>query len=48
MNNNVFAGDCFDNLKKMSNGSVDLVYLDPPFFTQKTHKLSDKTGEILI
>ena len=44
MFNNVFIGDCLEHLKKMPQDSVDLVYLDPPFFTQKTHKLSDKTG----
>jgi site-specific DNA-methyltransferase (adenine-specific) len=47
MTNTVFAGDCLDYLKKMPDELVDLVYLDPPFFTQKTHQLTDKTGKHL-
>ena len=31
-----FVGDCFDVLRDMERESVDLVYVDPPFFTQKT------------
>lgn len=39
MTNNVIHGDCLNILKTIPNNSVDLVYLDPPFFTQKTHSL---------
>lgn len=35
----VYCGDCVDVLKELPSGSVDLVYLDPPFFTQKSHAL---------
>lgn len=40
-------GDCLDILKNMPDQSVDLVYLDPPFFTQKVQKLGprDRTRE---
>ncbi len=34
----LYTGDCFTWLKTIEPGSVDLVYLDPPFFTQKTQK----------
>ena len=40
----VMMGDCLDLLDKIPDESVDLIYLDPPFFTQKVHKLSDRKG----
>ncbi len=39
MNITIHKGDCFDIMKEMSDGSVQLIYLDPPFFTQKVHSL---------
>lgn len=43
----VIMGDCLEKLKGIASESVDLVYLDPPFFTQKTHTLKtrDNTKE---
>jgi len=43
----VLQGDCRNLLKTLQDSSVDLVYLDPPFFTQKTHALvtRDNTEE---
>ncbi len=38
----VHLGDCLTILKAMEGGSADLVYLDPPFFTQKIHRLSTR------
>jgi site-specific DNA-methyltransferase (adenine-specific) len=35
----VLHGDCRVVLTSLADASVDLVYLDPPFFTQKTHSL---------
>jgi site-specific DNA-methyltransferase (adenine-specific) len=35
--NQVIKGDCLDILKKIADQSVDLVYLDPPFYTQRKH-----------
>src|SRR5258708_28052094 len=32
------TGDCLPILQSMGSASVDLVYMDPPFFTQKSHK----------
>lgn len=31
----ILQGDCLVELKKIDDKSVDLIYLDPPFFTQK-------------
>lgn len=35
----IFQGDCKLELKKIENESIDLIYLDPPFFTQKKQSL---------
>lgn len=35
----ILHGNCQELIKTISAESVDLVYLDPPFFTQKTHSL---------
>lgn len=36
--------DCLSAMKKMDGISVNVAYLDPPFFTQKTHKLNNGDG----
>lgn len=43
----VLHGDCKVVLGSLNDASVDLVYLDPPFFTQKIHSLvtRDNTTE---
>jgi len=38
----IILGDSLNELKNIDNNSIDLIYLDPPFFTQKTHKLKNK------
>ena len=35
--NKVIHGDCLAELKKLKPGLADVVYLDPPFFTQRKH-----------
>lgn len=35
--NQVLKGDCLSKLAKLDSNSVDLIYLDPPFFTNKQH-----------
>ena len=40
--NNIIFGDCLDKLNEISNDSIDIIYLDPPFFTEKVHKLSNR------
>lgn len=38
----ILNGDCLIELRAIAGASVDLVYLDPPFFTQKLQKLSSR------
>lgn len=40
--NNIHSGDCLDIMRSMEESSIDLIYLDPPFFTEKKHKLKTK------
>lgn len=40
--NQVHLGDCLPILREMQSGVVDLAYLDPPFFTQRVHRLSPR------
>ncbi len=39
MASEVFHGDCLEIARGLTAESADLVYVDPPFFTQKTHSL---------
>ena len=41
-NAQVHLGDCLTILQGMDGSSADLVYLDPPFFTQKVHRLGPR------
>lgn len=36
--NVIYCGDCREVLKKIPNESVDLIYLDPPFFSQQYYE----------
>jgi len=40
----VLLGDCLELLKDFENNSIDLIYLDPPFFTNTTQKLKTRDG----
>ena len=40
--NKLFLGNCKEVLKSIESNSVDLVYMDPPFFTQKEHSLLNR------
>lgn len=40
----VVHGDCLDIVAAMPENSIDLIYLDPPFFTQKTQQLTTRDG----
>lgn len=40
--NTIIHGDCVEKLKDIKAESVDLVYFDPPFFTQKKHALTNR------
>ncbi len=37
--NKIYQGDCRIKLSELDSNSVDLIYFDPPFFTQKKHSL---------
>ncbi len=41
----LLLGDCLEKLKEIDDNSVDLIYLDPPFFTQKIQYLKTKDRE---
>jgi site-specific DNA-methyltransferase (adenine-specific) len=47
MINSIIQGDCLEKMKIIDEGSLDLIYLDPPFFTEKKHVLKnrDRTQE---
>lgn len=38
----LITGDCIDELRKIKDQTIDLVYMDPPFFTQKDHSLTTR------
>lgn len=40
----VIRGDCLKSLAAVPDNSVDLIYLDPPFFSQRDHSLMKKDG----
>lgn len=41
----MLLGDCLDALRAIPSGRCELVYLDPPFFTGKDHKLTTRDGK---
>jgi site-specific DNA-methyltransferase (adenine-specific) len=41
-NNKIVRGNCIDKLKEVNDGQADLIYFDPPFFTQKKHSLMSR------
>jgi DNA modification methylase len=47
--NKIVCGDCLDVIKKMPSESVDLIYLDPPFSSNREYVgFWQKTGEQLV
>ena len=40
--NKIILGDCLEQLQNLEANQIDLVYFDPPFFTQKKHTLSSR------
>ncbi len=40
--NNIIHGNCIEKLNDIDDNSVDLIYFDPPFFTQRKHTLTNK------
>ena len=37
--NKVICDDCVNGLTRIEDNKVDLIYLDPPFFTQDVQRL---------
>jgi len=40
----IYCGDCLDVLRQFPENSVDLIYADPPFFTNKYYEMIWKDG----
>jgi DNA modification methylase len=46
--NCIIQGDCLDVLQQIGSGTVDLIYIDPPFSSNKNYTgIWEKTGEEL-
>ena len=43
-NNEMCYGDCLNIMQSIRDNSIDLIYMDPPFYTQTTQRLADKNG----
>lgn len=42
MINEIILGDCLEKMKSIEQSSIDLIYLDPPFFTERKHTLKNR------
>jgi DNA modification methylase len=42
----IFLGDSLEVVSSLPSNSVQVIYIDPPFFSQKKHTLSSKEGKI--
>jgi site-specific DNA-methyltransferase (adenine-specific) len=42
LTDNILLGDCLQVLPTLGKNIVDLIYIDPPFFTQKEHTLKSR------
>lgn len=42
--NRVFCGDCLEIAKEIPSESIDLIYLDPPFFTNRVFEVVPENG----
>lgn len=40
--NKIYHGNCIEKIEEIGVNKVDLVYFDPPFFTQKKHSLTSR------
>lgn len=41
----IYTGDCLEVMKNIPVASIDMIYLDPPFYTQKTQILHNAKGK---
>lgn len=44
MHNKLIQGDCLEVMQTLNPDSIDLIYLDPPFFSERKHVLKNKDG----
>ena len=42
MINEILHGDCLERMKEIEESSIDLIYLDPPFFSNRKHTLKNR------
>ena len=42
----VVCGDAYESLKKIPSNSIDLCYLDPPFYANRKFEQKDKSGNL--
>ena len=42
----VFHGDCKDIMENLPSEGIDMIYLDPPFFTQKVHNQKTRRNDV--
>jgi 16S rRNA G966 N2-methylase RsmD len=35
----IYCGDCFDQLRQLPGGCVDLIYIDPPFNSNRNYEV---------
>jgi hypothetical protein len=35
----IYCGDCFDQLRKLPDACVDLIYIDPPFNSNRNYEV---------
>lgn len=40
--NKIYHGNCVEKLREIEANKADLIYFDPPFFTQRKHSLTNK------
>jgi len=43
--NSILKGDCLEQMSLIEKETIDLIYLDPPFFTEKKHVLKNREQE---
>lgn len=47
MSYNIVNGDCFEELKKIKKGSVDMIFADPPYFLSTEDGISCSGGKMV-
>jgi 16S rRNA G966 N2-methylase RsmD len=35
----IYCGDCLDQIRKLPEGSIDLIYIDPPFNSNRNYEV---------